>query len=742
MKKNILTFLSLTCLLFTTLHAQVLPDGNFELGIGTASTGLTPACGAPQPGRYCIGTNALSFGNQFLNVTPCQGTQMMCVDGATVPTLVWGQTATGLVVGCTYNLRFCIRAISGTGNANFINATAYGMPIPGLSNLGTTNAWVSVTGTFTATSVTAPIQINQIGVALPGFDFAIDDIRLVSNCANTVCQTICKANDKDNGQRLIKTTSNDVIVTGTLFETGSVDQDMYSAKLNSTLALAGVNTARRVGDFGSVRTENGFAITQASDGFIYAAGSVEISPGLNDVLVAKLDPITMAAIWIKQYGTPSTNENATVILESDINPTNNKVNLVVAGNRSVNGVFDAFAFKIDSDGLYNALGTILYSGPTGTNEFVYNGLKTSASGGEIVLVGEQSVAANNSDFLIFRILVSNLQLASATSYFTGKITATSFESITGVAEIGSTLYFSGLAKYVGNNSGFDIMIAKTINTFTTANTPTLAIFGKTTTTTSDEIATDIAVTGDNNIVISGSKIDQSGTLKDGLVVKVNVSSLTVMWSKALSGAPGTYSNNDTFNDVVKMNSNQLALVGHRGSSATDEDIFVSLINPDGSGCCYADYPLNKLSPLCSISSTLTKTNTTYTTSDYLNESPYYCTNSLCSQVFPMVLAPDEITPSNKFDTFDFNQNVAKATLKVQPNPSAHDVLFSFELSEGEYGKTIEVYSMNGNRIYVSELKSDSRNHQWLPESSITTGVYVVKLITNRGVHEQRLIREE
>jgi Secretion system C-terminal sorting domain len=582
---------------------------------------------------------------------------------------------------------------------------------------------------------------------LPNFAPYLLGSKYVNPCAKqtTQCKAICKTNDKDFAQQMIKTSDGGIAMSGTYFETLSTDKDMYVAKLNAALLLANPTSARRVGDFSTVKNETGFDIIQGSDGFIYVAGAVEMPNGFNDVLVSKHDPVTLLAIWVYNYGLTSSSESATVIVESEINTTNNKPNFVIGGNRSVGSpaVFDAFVFKIDADGVYNSgLGTLLFSGPSGTNEFIYNGIKTSAAGGEIVLVGEQAVGSN-SDFMTFRISTSTLNLVSGTSYYIGRMSATSFESVTGLVEIQGSLFMSGLANYTGNNTGIDAMLVKLPNNFTTASLPSIHVYGKTSALTCDEVAMDICATTDNNhVILAGWKKDPgSASAKDGLVFKVNISTFAVVWSKSLFSSATPYTQDDAYNDIVLNNNGQVVVCGFYGISSTDSDIFYSLLEADGVSCCHTNYPLNPLNPTCSLFNSLSKTAATFVRADYLKDVFSYCTTTKCTTINSLLSAEDENTYGEMNqdvllpDLLSLDQNVI-----VKPNPGNGHFVLSLK-DDVESIQYIEIFDLSGklvNTIKAGE-KVISMN---VSMERAQKGIYFVVVHTQTQVRTTKIVVNE
>ena len=147
-------------------------------------------------GCYSILNSASEVGGQF-NGAPHGGQKFMFVDGQDFspgdePQLVWSQTTDCLIPGESYSFRFWIRGCSGFGDIFVLNAlvTANGATTwlneNSLINTMMNNSndlpdWHQYSFNWTATSETATFSLEQISFSSSGFDFGLDDIRLMGD---------------------------------------------------------------------------------------------------------------------------------------------------------------------------------------------------------------------------------------------------------------------------------------------------------------------------------------------------------------------------------------------------------------------------------------------------------------------------------------------------------------------------------------------------------------------------------
>lgn len=206
MKRRIFTILLILSACF--LNAQNCPcgnnvnlftNGNFESGeLLPAETQMNQwnvNCNL-EFGCYSVVTSASELGGQF-NGWAHGGNFFMFVDGqdfspGNQPQLVWAQTVDCLIPGETYSFKFWLLGCSGFGDIFVLDASvvANGNTTVLSENtlintmMDNSNApleWQQYSYNWTATAETATFRLDQISFNSNGFDFGLDDIRLIGD---------------------------------------------------------------------------------------------------------------------------------------------------------------------------------------------------------------------------------------------------------------------------------------------------------------------------------------------------------------------------------------------------------------------------------------------------------------------------------------------------------------------------------------------------------------------------------
>jgi len=83
------------------------------------------------------------------------------------------------------------------------------------------------------------------------------------------------------------------------------------------------------------------------------------------------------------------------------------------------------------------------------------------------------------------------------------------------------------------------------------------------------------------------------------------------------------------------------------------------------------------------------------------------------------------------------------TLKCYPNPVKEQLTIAYELTESCSFARLNLYDMKGQLVKTVELKNKNAGYhdEAIPVGSISKGVYIVVLSTDRGNSYQKLLKE-
>ena len=88
-----------------------------------------------------------------------------------------------------------------------------------------------------------------------------------------------------------------------------------------------------------------------------------------------------------------------------------------------------------------------------------------------------------------------------------------------------------------------------------------------------------------------------------------------------------------------------------------------------------------------------------------------------------------------------NVPVAQSTsIEVRPNPFADQVTFTISLTENEKPISIEIFDLKGNKVDQILVTPKQIQYTWLPNSKIALGMYIAKLITDKGATQTRFLK--
>jgi|GEM_PF-4542742 len=560
-----------------------------------------------------------------------------------------------------------------------------------------------------------------------------------------LCKYICNEDQYDYARSIITTQDNEVAVFGTLLDASpSPESDMYFAKLDNDLNTMGLGTAKKIGDLSSVQDEfeSGFSIMQASDGFYYLIGTTKFNPGNRDVYIVKLDPSTYNIVWAKNYGLSLYDDYGVKLVERN-DPSD--PGLVVVGYRQeVSPMYQPhriFAFRINFSGVYNSLiGTHIYAGGPNANydDFPWDAILLNDPSNGIAIVGESNGA--NQRLLAFRIDQNTLFELNPSSYFVINDGSNVNQVAYGIVEYDNNVYITGFTTSPYGNGARDACILRLPSAFFTWSPSLMNIYGKAADVYADETGYSIIKSDDNNLIVAGYKYQYKPgaktTNKDGLVFKVDMNTLDLMWNLYTHSSPNDYKYNDVLYDLAQLPDGFLALTGFKGLTMTDTEIFLSKLNSDGHpSCCFLDYPMvkdtgskyefyfNELMPVI------------FKDGKYKRDTDYYCQVMLCKEEIQSRIS-DESEASQNHINFDAGKNIM-----LYPNPN--NGTFNLALTDQE--ETIKSYTVIdiSGRVVRSENITDERKYSYLEIAlpGASPGIYFIEVQTSGDRFRTKMIIE-
>ncbi|MFM9984739.1 MAG: T9SS type A sorting domain-containing protein [Flavobacteriales bacterium] len=716
----------LACFISYLTQSQVLPDGNFETGIGSASSGYSPACPASGFfGDYCITTSGAGFGGQFLPVTPCLGNWLMCCDAmGSTTTQVWGQTATGLTPGCTYQISFCLTTISGIGNANFLELHADGNPIA--SGIGTTLGWVTHSANFTATGATAFIEIIQTAVAQnPAFDFALDNIAIATvDCSMNNCYYIPRVGPQDYGSQTIETPSGNIMTIGTLSnDPMNSDQDVYLVEHDLSINMT-YNT--KFGD--NVNgTYQEYCTSIMTDGqFYYSLGFVRDGDQTAAIYLTKTD-LSGSPVWVNGghtglvYGLfDEANDIGHKIIDMPNADPSQPPSLLIVGhtNRVPETRQDIFALKIDKNtGAVLAYTVYPAIAPNeGSEDWAYDVVEIQHQGRyHYAIAGEQRYwdGGNNLNRNAVGLIIDeNLNLLADFSTIGME---DSEEVAYTVIQLGEELYFGGYHAFFGRDR--DAMVIKASINFPLIIPTELHYYDGILETgvTRDDVFKDVELQGDFLVFAGHSNNQERPDLQDGMCVW-----LTPALGTAYPNPPliTTYpEQNDAFYDVCIL-PNEIMWTGMLAYDRDDEDIFLVKTGPRGENdCCLQRFEFKHKRIEPPFHPVFEDRRVEIDIKDWGLREEYYAIREYC-------------TEKSRHEMHVMQPTSTDDAMEVFPNPS--EGLITLRLQDAnDVIDVVQVFDATGKIVYAVS-NGQNQSQLVLDLSALSAGIYTMETRTLSG----------
>ena len=168
-------------------QANLVDNGGFEDGNAGFTTdygykGTNPNGG---PGEYTVSSTTQTFHGGFANIAAKEGSQMMVVNGATSPAILWSQTSISVLAHTDYVFSAWLTTLI-ENNGIELDFRINGVSV-GTKSSGQTVSWTDFGAAWNSgnnTSVT--LSIVDLNTDFGGNDFALDNIAFSQANASAV----------------------------------------------------------------------------------------------------------------------------------------------------------------------------------------------------------------------------------------------------------------------------------------------------------------------------------------------------------------------------------------------------------------------------------------------------------------------------------------------------------------------------------------------------------------------------
>lgn len=695
-------------------QCDLVTNGSFEAGNTGFGTDLNFSPGF-NFGTYNLVGNAQTADPDLDNVSSQDGSLFMVVDGRLFnPGSIWNQTV-DVCEGSVYTFCFWYADIhDGYAIPPSFNVTINGVQINAAPIVANNNTWAQYCGTWTATSTTAYISIDQNVFLFGGNDFGIDNISFngICDCSQQFCMYIEKLNDRDLGRNVEATADGGFIAVGDIHQNAG-DKDIYVVKYNADMSVA---FAKRMGDYGSpavIYQENGYSVLPTEDSY-YILATAKSASGNHDIAIFKLD-LAGNLLWSQRYGAQGSNrdEFGTKLVRAVL-PTGTRYYAVGYTNSFSTTIADHNMFIMNfspTNGFPECTQTYMY-GLTGSSERAYDAIVDNTNS-FIILTGETISPAGNRDMYSIKASIANLSFASSLI-----LMGTGTEVANGVAQTNDDddhIFLAGRTTSIGSN---DAIYLVKVNLGTFNVTPGNARGYTSTSPNIQEFAYGITESNDNNLLVVGSN-----RFNHSFLMKVD-QSLNVLFSKTT-----TYdSNNDVFFSVAEELDGEIVQTGSYGVSAADDDIFISRANASGESCCNTDILYSQFS-LLSQDTKHDRKNVCFLKYEWGILSDYHDENFLCTLNEGKIVSD----PVEFQSTYGSKLMNSQLELSAVPNPSDG----SFKLAANQDINQIDVYDLSGKN--VKSFRNINKSDVNLNLSELENGVYILHVNSNNFSEKMRIV---
>jgi len=607
----------------------------------------------------------------------------------------------------------------------------FGYPCPGENaNLTVNGAPANSTYLWSNGATTQTTIVNQMVnttytvTVTSTFGCAQTDSQLITVNPNCTPVQFCRyINDgivsatRDRGEAVIKTSDGGIALIGTLSQT-TIDDDIYFVKYAPDMTP---QCSLRLGDLvsGGTLRESGFAVMQASDGFYYVAGTVNVATGNTDIFVLKINLSncnTTPIVWSQRFGENSFNESAIQIVEMPIAPSSYDLLVVGSATNAATSASDILAVKISSSGSYINSRVYYPVGTPTTSEYGRDAIRLINSTNKYIIVGDSREPTNNA---IIISIDQNLVMGAFATIDGGKN-----ESAQGLVERGSEIFVVGRSNQFTQDN--DVAVFR-MNASLTG--PITGYTYGTSVSTTKEIGYGIKNTSTGNLIIAGSSYESTASNLNGLLLELNPATMGINWAKKTS-QPGYYLYNDEFKDIVEISNGNFVVTGYTGLTASDEEIFIGKFdNLNGSlnECCLLNYPMTSNS-YYHIGPSMDQKQISFQKNPHGISAYYYAELNTCSQFSSFRMTSEQVMQ---------NSESSLQEIKVYPNPS--EGIFSLKIS-GLLQETLmmRLFDSSGRLVMFDESLTGNSNVFEFNCRHLKEGIYFLEVITDSGKHRSKI----
>jgi len=489
----------------------------------------------------------------------------------------------------------------------------------------------------------------------------------------------------DNRQTFQQTSDGGYIITGATNSFGAGVFDVYLIKTEVNGNISWAKT------FGGTNDDYGYSVRQTSDGGYIVAGSTSsFGAGSSDVYLIKTDA-NGNSLWTKTYGGIGNEGGYSIKQTSD-------GGYIVAGWTDSFGAgnMDFYLIKTNANG--DALWSKTYGG-IGNDEGL--SIDTTSGGGYIIAGWTDSFGAGSADVYLIRTDGGGNISWSRTFGGTG------WDGASSIQQTSDGGYIVGGSTNSYGAGSVDVYLIK-LDAF--ANTLWTKTFGG----TGVDYVTALQQTSDGGYILAGTTNSFGTVYQDIYIIKTNVNGDT-LWSKTYWGT----ANDESGYSVQQTSDGGYIIGGHTSSFGAGGDDFY-LIKTDASG----NSGCNQGNPSTIIGLPISQVTSPATTTSF----PGTLVTSPTTLIGSGGIATTLCTTVGVAQSSDKSTNIS-----IYPNPATDNITI-----ESPQQAVIEISNIQGQLIktYTSSENKTNVNVSLLP-----SGVYVVKVKTEKGIAVMKFIKE-
>ncbi len=527
----------------------------------------------------------------------------------------------------------------------------------------------------------------------------------VQECeSNTNCMYVYNQEYKDEGKDIERTSDDGYVLVGSMYR-GDGDLDAYMVKYDQDLNM---QFAKRIGEGTQLtewRNEKANAVIQDGN-YFYFTGEVKISSTNTDVYVVKTD-LNGNIIWANRYGDKK-EEVGTGIHMLPCGSQCGGGELIVTGysnDRNGGQAFNYMAMKINASN-----GALIKIRTYGVEKTYYGKSHASVLLNDrrhIVMTGECAREMNVQDRYILCLKINDDLTVTQSNIIENEYADNIGYNI---IQKGKTLYVTGTTNAFGDRTYDIYLLALDENTLTVQNS---RVYGYRET---DEMGYGLRLSADEELSVTAvTQSEPNAIPSDALILKLDAGTLDALWKNRI-----THEYNQALYSITASASAGYAVAGIWGLSDTDEEIFVSLLDSTGRGCCYEPIELDDHTGYKDWRPRITEIKPVFSIKQDIERKDYYDYKMICGEIGGHTY----LRPGHQHQLATLN------AVALYPNPANQQ----FTVTTGKIYEdvNIRVIDLQG-RVMLQRRFINNRAQKFdISAAALQEGMYIVEMNTTGG----------